>query len=65
MEQRRNVIVKGKQKDCEKNLSQCHFVNHKSHLDTNQGLRSKKLSVALPITRLYFYWKEEQKMLDT
>jgi hypothetical protein len=33
MEQRWNDIDRGKLKDSEENLSQCHFVNHKFHMD--------------------------------
>jgi hypothetical protein len=32
-ERRWNDIGRGKQKNSEKNLSQCHFVHHKSHMD--------------------------------
>jgi hypothetical protein len=32
MEQRWNEIDRGKPKYSEKNLSQCHFVHHKSHM---------------------------------
>jgi hypothetical protein len=32
-EQRWNDIDRGKPRDSEKNLSQCHFVNHKSHMN--------------------------------
>jgi hypothetical protein len=33
MEQRWNETDRGKPKYSEKNLSQCHFVYHKSHID--------------------------------
>jgi hypothetical protein len=33
MEHRWNEIAKGKPKQSEKNLSQCHFVHNKSHMD--------------------------------
>jgi hypothetical protein len=33
MEQQWNEIDRGTPKYSEKNLSQCHFVNHKSHKD--------------------------------
>jgi hypothetical protein len=33
MEHRWNEIDKGKPKYSRKNLSQCHFVHHKSHMD--------------------------------
>jgi hypothetical protein len=33
MEHRLNEIDRGKQKYSGKNLSQCHFVQHKSHVD--------------------------------
>jgi hypothetical protein len=33
MEHRWNEIDKGKPKYSEKNLSQCHFVHHKYHMD--------------------------------
>jgi hypothetical protein len=46
MEQRWNDTDREKQKDSEKNLSQHHFVHHKSHpaLGANRGLRGKKLA---------------------
>jgi hypothetical protein len=45
IEQRWNDIDRGKPKDSEKNLSQCHFVYHKSHMDrqaASAGFRSEK-----------------------
>jgi hypothetical protein len=33
MEHRWNEIDRGKSKYSEKNLSQCHFAHHKSHMD--------------------------------
>jgi hypothetical protein len=39
MEYRWNDADKGKPKNLEKNLSQCYFVNHKSHMDWT-GLRN-------------------------
>jgi hypothetical protein len=33
MEQRWNDIDMGKPKDSEKNLTECHFVRHKSHMN--------------------------------
>jgi hypothetical protein len=33
MEHRWNEIDRGKPKYSEKNLSQCHYVHHKSHMD--------------------------------
>jgi hypothetical protein len=33
MEQQWNDTDRGKPKDLEKNLSQCHLVHHKSHMD--------------------------------
>jgi hypothetical protein len=34
MEHRWNEICRGKPKNSGKNLSQCHFVQHKSHMDS-------------------------------
>jgi hypothetical protein len=42
MQQRWNDIDRGKPKDYEKNLSKCHFVHHKSHMDMDGGMGRKK-----------------------
>jgi hypothetical protein len=47
MEQRWNVIERGKPKDSERNLSKCHFEHSKSNMDclgANPVLRGKKPS---------------------
>jgi hypothetical protein len=39
------MILTGKPKDSKKNISQCHFVNHKSDMDSlgaNPGLDGEK-----------------------
>jgi hypothetical protein len=38
-----NEIDRGKPKYSGKNLSQCHFVHHKSHMDTRDGTRASAL----------------------
>jgi hypothetical protein len=41
-DRRWNDIDRGKPKNSEKNLSQCHFVHHKSNMGTNPGLRGER-----------------------
>jgi hypothetical protein len=42
-ERRWNVIDRGKPKNSDKNLSQCHFDHQKSHMDgANPGLRGER-----------------------
>jgi hypothetical protein len=47
------ILIGGKSNDPEKNLSQCHSVHHKSHMNvlgTNLGLHDKK-----PLTNALSY----------
>jgi hypothetical protein len=44
MEQRWNDTDRGKQKDSDKSLSQCHFVHQKFHMEWTSAVRIRRLT---------------------